>query len=218
MNDVIEIHTVGDSCCLYNPGTNFLAVVNRSAKLIAELANAGKSEAEISRHIAELHGEEIEKISRSVRETLAAIHDEGGGEANPPAIRDFAGHGVLFQQGYTLPNDRFVRLEIECAEIFGVVSDLAEPYECPDPDLAVRPRDLNGVFPRLSGRVARGLRCPASPRHALLAENLGKPSLWVIISAPWYYIIQVARGRRNHLRACLFDHRRLSSSATGSMT
>jgi len=27
----------------------------------------------------------------------------------------------------------------------------------------------------------------ASPRHALLAENLGKPSLWVINSAPWYY-------------------------------
>ncbi len=30
------------------------------------------------------------------------------------------------------------------------------------------------------------MRCPASPRHALLAENLGKPSLWVIINAPWY--------------------------------
>ncbi len=38
----------------------------------------------------------------------------------------------------------------------------------------------------LSGGVPHGLRCPASPRHALLAENLGKPSLWVIISAPWY--------------------------------
>jgi hypothetical protein len=37
-----------------------------------------------------------------------------------------------------------------------------------------------------AGGVARGSRCPASPRHALLAENLGKPSLWVIISAPWY--------------------------------
>ena len=30
------------------------------------------------------------------------------------------------------------------------------------------------------------MRCPASPRHALLAESLGKPSLWVIINAPWY--------------------------------
>ncbi len=30
------------------------------------------------------------------------------------------------------------------------------------------------------------MRCPASPRHALLSESLGKPSLWVIISAPWY--------------------------------
>ncbi len=29
----------------------------------------------------------------------------------------------------------------------------------------------------LSGGVPRGSRCPASPRHALLAENLGKPSL-----------------------------------------
>ena len=144
MNDVIEIHSVGDSCCLYNPRTSFLAVANRSAKLIVELANAGNSEAEISRHIAALHGEEIEKISRLVRDTLAAIHDEGGGDANPPPIRDFAGHGTLFQQGYTLPNDRFVRLEIESAELFGVVKDLAEPYECPDPDSAVRPRDLNG--------------------------------------------------------------------------
>ncbi len=61
---------------------------------------------------------------------------------------------------------------------------------------AVRPRDRNGGFPRLSGGPmlmdgARGSRCPAPPRHALLAENLwpkdwGKPSLWVIINAHWY--------------------------------
>ncbi len=30
------------------------------------------------------------------------------------------------------------------------------------------------------------MRCPASLRHAFLAESLGKPSLWVIISGPWY--------------------------------
>jgi len=47
-------------------------------------------------------------------------------------------------------------------------------------------RATGGGFPRLSGRVARGLRCAASLRHALLAENLGKPPLWVIISVPWY--------------------------------
>jgi hypothetical protein len=34
--------------------------------------------------------------------------------------------------------------------------------------------------------VPHGLRCLASPHHALLAENLGKPSLWVIISEIWY--------------------------------
>ncbi len=51
---------------------------------------------------------------------------------------------------------------------------------------AVRLCDRNGGFPRLSGCVARGFRCPASLRHALLAESLGKPSLWVIINAPWY--------------------------------
>jgi len=39
--------------------------------------------------------------------------------------------------------------------------------------------------------VARGLRCPAPPRHALLTENLwpkdwGKPSRWVTISETWY--------------------------------
>ncbi len=50
------------------------------------------------------------------------------------------------------------------------------------------------------------MRCPASPRHALLAENLGKPSLWVIISAPWYNILSNpeapkvdCRGARAHL-------------------
>ncbi len=46
----------------------------------------------------------------------------------------------------------------------------------------VRPRDRNGGFPkscgpRLSAGVPHGLRCPASPHPALLAENLGKPSL-----------------------------------------
>ena len=49
----------------------------------------------------------------------------------------------------------------------------------------------NALRPGLSGGVALGSRCPAPPRHALLAENpnleaWGKPSLWVIISAPWY--------------------------------
>ncbi len=34
--------------------------------------------------------------------------------------------------------------------------------------------------------VARTSRCPTSLRHTLLAENLGKPSLWVIITDPWY--------------------------------
>ncbi len=38
----------------------------------------------------------------------------------------------------------------------------------------------------LSDGVPHGLRCLASLRHALLAESLGKPSLCVIISAPWY--------------------------------
>ncbi len=56
--------------------------------------------------------------------------------------------------------------------------------------LPVRLRDRNGGFPRAFGQgadgVPHGLRCPASPCHALLAESLGKPSPWVIISAPWY--------------------------------
>ncbi len=50
----------------------------------------------------------------------------------------------------------------------------------------VRPRDREGGLPRLSDGVARASRCPASPRHALLAENLGKPSLWVNIMELWY--------------------------------
>ena len=62
--------------------------------------------------------------------------------------------------------------------------------------LPVRPRDRNGGFPNAlrpglsDGPMlvdgARGSRCPASPRHALLAKNLGKPSLGVIISEIWY--------------------------------
>ncbi len=57
---------------------------------------------------------------------------------------------------------------------------------------AVRMPDRNGGFPRLSDGpmlsdgVAHGFRCSTSPRHALLAENLGKPSLGVIIKDLWY--------------------------------
>ncbi len=51
---------------------------------------------------------------------------------------------------------------------------------------AVRPRDRNGGLPRLSDDVPHGLRCLASPRHALLAENVGKPSLGVNINDLWY--------------------------------
>ncbi len=70
--------------------------------------------------------------------------------------------------------------------------------------LPVRPRDRNGGFPRLSDGPwlpdgAQGLRCPASPRHALLAQSLGKPSLWVIISAPWYQLRKAASRRYNAL-------------------
>jgi hypothetical protein len=43
-----------------------------------------------------------------------------------------------------------------------------------------------GGIPRLSDVVARGCRCAASLRHALLAENLGMPSLWVNIEDLWY--------------------------------
>ncbi len=65
------------------------------------------------------------------------------------------------------------------------------PTPPPIRPLPVRLHDRNGGFPRLSDGPwlsdgAHGFRCPASPRHALLAESLGKPSLWVIISAPWY--------------------------------
>ncbi len=49
-----------------------------------------------------------------------------------------------------------------------------------------RIRDRNGGLPRLSDGVAHALRCPASPQRTLLAENLGQPSLWVMINAPWY--------------------------------
>ncbi len=59
------------------------------------------------------------------------------------------------------------------------------PTPPPIRPLPIRPRDRNGGFPRLSDGVPQGLRCPASPGHALLAENLGKPSLWVNIKDLW---------------------------------
>ena len=60
------------------------------------------------------------------------------------------------------------------------------PTPPPIRPLPVRPRDRNGGFPRLSDGVPLGLRCLTSPRHALLAESLGKPSLWIINKDLWY--------------------------------
>jgi hypothetical protein len=61
--------------------------------------------------------------------------------------------------------------------------DIVKAFRRPPAD---RLRDRNGGFPRLSGGVPHGLRCLASPHHALLAESLGKPSLWVTINEIWY--------------------------------
>ncbi len=69
----------------------------------------------------------------------------------------------------------------------------------------------DGGFPRLSDGPmlldgAQGLRCPASPRHALLAENLGKPSLWVIISEIWYYCLVAKAFQRVRAEFALHRH------------
>ena len=66
------------------------------------------------------------------------------------------------------------------------------PRRCADQDMVDGHRAIpNGGLPRLSAKgadgVAHALRCPASLQRTLLAENLGKPSLGVIISDPWYY-------------------------------
>ena len=69
--------------------------------------------------------------------------------------------------------------------------------------------DRTGGFPRPSDSVAPALRYPASPRRTLLAENLGKPSLGVIISDLWYsmrvVIVAVGRWKKSPERA-LFEH------------
>ncbi len=75
-------------------------------------------------------------------------------------------------------------------------------------------RATEGGIPRISGGVARGSRCPASPRHALLAENLGMPSLWVIISTPWYQAPMRARRRR----AAYSEAARAASDSTTEST
>ncbi len=82
------------------------------------------------------------------------------------------------------------------------------PTPAPIRPLPVRLRGRNGGFPRLSDGPwlldgAHGLRCPASPRHALLAESLGKPSLWVIISAPWYKVTEFERRQIQAVRQAL---------------
>ncbi len=56
-------------------------------------------------------------------------------------------------------------------------------------------------FPKAFARRRAWLAMPASPRHALLPENFGKPSLWVIINAPWYYLVL---GLRIHTRIHFF--------------
>ncbi len=75
--------------------------------------------------------------------------------------------------------------------------------------LPVRPRDRHGGLPMscepgLSGGVPPGLRCPASPRHALLAENpnleaWGKPMGWTPldgIDVPTWRCRKPLNGRR----------------------
>ena len=72
-----------------------------------------------------------------------------------------------------------------------VLRDIAEPFRRPPiRPLPVRLPDRNGGFPRLSamGRTASRVASDVPHRYAtrVLAESLGKPSLWVIINAPWY--------------------------------
>ncbi len=90
---------------------------------------------------------------------------------NPGWWEEFIGPGA------PLDTDRF---HVICTQ---AMRDIVKAFRRPP---AVRLSDRNGGFPRLSDGVAHGFRCPTSPRHALLAENLGKPSLWVIIKDLWY--------------------------------
>ncbi len=61
------------------------------------------------------------------------------------------------------------------------------PAHSPAAGSPARPeRRLPKAFGQGADGVPHGLRCPASPRHALLAESLGKPSLWVITKDLWY--------------------------------
>ncbi len=62
-----------------------------------------------------------------------------------------------------------------------------------------RPRRFaraTGVAACQGFRTASPVACDAgaSPRHALLAENLGKPSLWVIINETWYQWPEILPG------------------------
>ncbi len=87
--------------------------------------------------------------------------------------------------------DGFPRLSARSAWCSDAGHRQGFPTPAPIRPPPVRLRDRNGGFPRLSDgpgfrAAAHGSRCPATLRHALLAKNLGKPSLWVMISGPWY--------------------------------
>ena len=45
---------------------------------------------------------------------------------------------------------------------------------------------LDVAFRAAFGRTRAQIEADERLRRALMAENLGKPSLWVIIAAPWY--------------------------------
>ncbi len=76
----------------------------------------------------------------------------------------------------------------EVAGPAGTSSRLSDaPTDSPAAGSPARPeRRFPKAFGQGADGVPHGFRCPASLRHALLAESLGKPSLWVIISAPWF--------------------------------
>ncbi len=62
-----------------------------------------------------------------------------------------------------------------------------------------------------SGRRKVAGDAPASPQRTLRAENLGKPSLWVMISVPWY------EAERRNPRAKVFSNHRDHSGIHGEI-
>ena len=130
---MIEVHPVGSQFCIYNQQTGLLALGNETVATIADWASSGRTEAEIVQAFVPEAVDPKGETSAAIKATLATLLDPGD---ELDAIEDEARTAQdLFSQRLALPNGCSVDIKADDPEIFGVVSDLAEPYRASAPGL-----------------------------------------------------------------------------------